>query len=348
MIFSRLKRIAAVVSAAVTALAFGAGCANDKEREEIVVPIYETKDIKYNTEEVTIGDITQKYYVDGGFGYPYYEKVSFKKDGLISEILVEENDTVKKGDLLCTLDSEELDKEIEEKAVYLEQAKKTVQTLRTEGEPSAAELQLAEVSVEVLQLEYDHLEQSYDDYKVFAPCDGVFKPDKKASFGRDITSQRGAESLIIEGGRVKAGQSFGTISDHSQEYLVCDVYDIQLENVNFGTKVSLEQGVTQAQGKVVDMIADNAGGMQVYTYVIEPQEDSDLSDLPVKCCFDVYSKLDTVIAPSEAIKKSKDRQYVELLIDGTKIEQDVETGIVDGDSTEILSGLSGGEQVIVN
>ncbi|MBR1723545.1 MAG: RND transporter, partial [Ruminococcus sp.] len=60
-----------------------------------------------------------------------------------------------------------------------------------------------------------------------------------------------------------------------------------------------------------------------------------------------YSKLDTVIVPAEAIKTSKERTYVNLLVDGTKIEQDVETGIEDGERTEILSGLSGGEEVIV-
>ncbi len=88
--------------------------------------------------------------------------------------------------------------------------------------------------------------------------------------------------------------------------------------------------------------------MTVYTYVIDTDEDSGLSDLTVQCIFDVYSKLDTVLVPTSAIKTSKDRTYVNLLIDGTKIEQDVETGLADGKQTEIVAGLSGGEQVIIN
>ncbi len=336
-----------IALAAAALMLFTTGCAAKDDGKQIVVPIYKTKDINYKTEEAVIGDITQKYYVDGRFDHPYSEKVKFKKGGIIKSINVEENDTVKKGDILCTLDSEELDEQIEEKKVYLEQAQKTVNKLAEDG-GSGKEIEMANVQLEVLQLEYDHMVASYDDYNVYAPCDGVFRTDGKTAFGNGIAEQRGAESIIIVGGSVKASQTLGTISDHSKEYLVCDVYDNPLENVNFGTKVSLEQGVTEAQGKVVDIISSEGGGMTIYTYVIDTDEDADLSDLTVQCVFDVYSKLDTVLVPTSAIKKSKDRTYVNLLIDGTKIEQDVETGLEDGKKTEITSGLSGGEQVIVN
>lgn len=342
-----MKRSICLMIVFILVMSVFAGCGKEEEEEIIAEPIYKTKDIVYETEEAVIGDITQKYYVDGYFGYPYFEKVSFKTDGLIEEILVEEGDRVKKGDLLCTLDPEELDAQLEEKLVYLEQAKKTLQTLRSEG-GSAKEIEMSEVQLEALQLEYDHMQDSYSDYEVKAPCDGVFYPDRGSAFGHSIEDQRGAENLIIEGGAVTAGQVFGKIEDHSQQYLLCDVFDEPLENVNFGTRVMLEQGVTEAQGKVIDTINNDSGGMVSYTYVIETEKDSGLSDLQVRCCFDVYSKLDTVIVPSKAIKTSKDRSYVNLLIDGTKIEQDVEVGIEDGDRTEISGGLSGGEQVIIN
>ena len=64
--------------------------------------------------------------------------------------------------------------------------------------------------------------------------------------------------------------------------------------------------------------------------------------------FDVYSRLDTVIVPKKAVKSLADRNYVNLLVDGVKVEQDVELGIEDNDKVEILSGLSGGEEIILN
>ena len=346
-----IKRLGAAALAAVTALVFSVGCALGTEIQqqsgEIEVPIFEAQEIKYNPEPVEIGDITERYYINGKFGYPYYERVSFKKSGTIKELNIEENATVKKGDVLCVLESTELDDELKEKKLYLEQAEKTLKTLLNDpGEASSAELELAKLDVDFLQLEYDHMEQSAEDYKVIAPCDGTFYADRNTSFGTSIDAQRGAQNIILEGAVVRSSQSFGTIADRSQRYILCEV-DKPLENVNFGTRVTLEQGNESGQGKVID-IMDGSGWTKTTVYVIEQTDGDELSDIPINCCFDVYFKPDTVIVPSKAIKKSKDRRYVELLIDGTKIEQDVETGIQDGDRTEIVSGLSGGEQIIIN
>lgn len=351
MMSGYIKRIFAAALAAAVAALFAAGCTDKEQSEpsaEIEVPIFEAKEIKYNTEAAVIGDMTERYYINGKFGYPYYERVSFKRSGTIKELNIEENQTVKKGDVLCVLESLELEDQLKEKKVYLEQAEKTLKTLLNDpGEATQSELDLAKLDVEYLKLEYEHLENSTEDYKVIAPCDGIFYADRNTSFGTSIDSQRGARNIILEGARVNASQSFGTIADRSQKYILVEV-DKELENVNFGTRVTLEQTDDKAQGKVIDIMQNNNGWTNTIIYIIEQLDGPELSDLPVSCCFDVYSKPDTVIVPTKAVKKSKDRRYVELLVDGTKIEQDVETGIEDGDRTEIVSGLSGGEQIIVN
>jgi hypothetical protein len=64
--------------------------------------------------------------------------------------------------------------------------------------------------------------------------------------------------------------------------------------------------------------------------------------------FDVYSRLDTVVIPKKAVKELGGRQFVYLLIDGVKVEQDVELGIEDNGDVEVVSGLSGDEQLILN
>jgi multidrug efflux pump subunit AcrA (membrane-fusion protein) len=343
-----MKKKALLMAILIAVSAIGcSGCSSEADAQEIVVPIYETDKIDYKTETAQVGDISQKYYVDGSFDYPYSENVSFKIDGTVESVEVEENDSVKKGDLLCVLNSDDLDAQLEEKQLYLDQSQKTLDSLKSEG-GSANEIALAEAELELVQLEYQHLEDSLEDYKVYAPCDGIFRADKNTSFGKGIDDQRGAQNLVIEGASVKSGQIFGTVSDHSQQYLVCDVYDNELENVNFGTRVSIEQGATEAQGKVVDVIDESSDSLSCYRYVILPDEGSDLSELGVQCIFEVYSRLDTVIVPSEAVKTAKDRTYVNVLIDDAKIEQDVEVGIIDDDETEILSGLSGGEEIIIN
>lgn len=342
-----MKKALTFLLTAVLAAGCIGGCGKKDEREEIVVPIYKTDKIDYNTVTAEIGDISQKYFVEGRFDYPYSEKVAFKMGGIIESIDVEDNADVKKGDVLCTLDSSDLQQKLEEKNVYLERARKTVKTLRSEG-GTAKEIEYANTQVELLELEYEHLQNSEDEYKVFAPCDGVFSAGRNTSFGEDISEQRGAENIIVKGAQVNADQQFGYITNHSQRYIICEVYDYVPENINFGTRVKLQQGAVEEEGRVVDILTGSSAGMSVTTYVINPPEKTELGDMQINCVFEVYSKLDTVIVPKDAVKTSKERTYVNLLVDGTKIEQDVETGIEDGEQTEILSGLSGGEEVIVS
>ena len=102
-------------------------------------------------------------------------------------------------------------------------------------------------------------------------------------------------------------------------------------------------------GTVTDIIYNESGDFSAYVYVITPDEENDMLDLGgIEVVFDVYSRLDTVIVPQKAVKKLDGRNYVNLLVDGVKIEQDVELGIEDNDNVEILSGLSGGEEIILN
>ena len=135
----------------------------------------------------------------------------------------------------------------------------------------------------------------------------------------------------------------------AQQYLCVSVYDNPLNNVNFGTRVTLEQGATEAAGTVKDIQRVENGDFSSYVYVILPDEDSELFDFgDVSVVFDVYTRPDTVVVPQKAVRELGGRKFVNLLVDGVKIEQDVETGIEDGKNIEILSGLSGGEELILN
>ena len=113
--------------------------------------------------------------------------------------------------------------------------------------------------------------------------------------------------------------------------------------------MQIVQGANTMGGTVTDIIYNESGDFSAYVYVITPDEENDMLDLGgIEVVFDVYSRLDTVIVPQKAVKKLDGRNYVNLLVDGVKIEQDVELGIEDNDNVEILSGLSGGEEIILN
>lgn len=66
------------------------------EKDEIAVPILETKDITYKTVKAEIGDISQEYHQEGVYDYPYSETVTFKASGQIKSIDVESPCDVKR------------------------------------------------------------------------------------------------------------------------------------------------------------------------------------------------------------------------------------------------------------
>lgn len=333
----RSAKILAVITSAAMCMAVSS-CGKTEKKDEIAVPILETKSMTYKTVKAEVGDISQEYHQEGVYGYPYSETVTFKASGQIKSIEVESPADVKKGDLLCTLYSDDLQEQIDEEEIRLEQAKSTVATLQS-NDADYSEIQLAQYDLQIEQLKYDKLVGSLDDYNVYAPCDGEFT----------FADRHGRELNLYT--PVNKGEVLGYTSDKSQKYLCASVYDNALNNVNFGTSVNIVQGASTFGGTVTDIIYTESGDFSAYTYVITPDEGTDETALElgnIEIVFNVYSRLDTVIVPQKAVKNLDNRTYVNLLVDGVKIEQDVELGIEDNDNVEILSGLTGGEEIILN
>lgn len=212
-------RFIALISAA--AMCFGlCACGKSEKKDEIAVPILETKDITYKTVKAEIGDISQEYHQEGVYDYPYSETVTFKASGQIKSIDVESPCDVKKGDLLCTLYSDDVDEQIEEEEIRLNQAKQTVATLQANG-ADYSEIQLSQYDLQIEQLKYDSLVASLEDYKVYAPCDGQF----------DLADRQGQELTAFM--PVNKGEVLGYTSDKSQKALCVSVFDNALTNVNF-------------------------------------------------------------------------------------------------------------------
>ncbi len=331
-----IKKLTAAVMAAAMMFSLAA-CGEKAQKEEIAVPILEARQIEYKTCTAEIGDISEKYYKEGAYGYPYTRTVRFSASGQIKSIEVESPCDVKEGDLLCTLYTDDVEEQIEQEKIRLDQAESTVNTLRANG-ASADEIQMSQYDYEIEKLKYDRLVASLDDYNVYAPCDGEF-----SIFSGERMVEFNVNTPVNEGGM------FGFCSDKSQQYLCVDVYDDPLSNVNFGTSVTLEQGALSSTGTVTDIVFQDNGDFSAYTYVISPDNKDELFDFgEIQVVFDVYSRLDTVIIPKKAVKELSGRSFVYLLVDGVKIEQDIELGIEDNKNVEVTAGLSGGEEIILN
>ncbi len=61
----------------------------------------------------------------------------------------------------------------------------------------------------------------------------------------------------------------------------------------------------------------------------------------------IENKTDVLLVPSRAITRQGQETYVQVLKDGIIEERMIQTGISDFQFTEVISGLSEGEQVVV-
>ena len=311
------------------------GCAEKKQQDEIVIPILEAKSVQYKTVTAEIRDISQKYEQPGFYGYPYSKNVKFPVSGQIKSIEVESPCDVTEGQLLCTLYTDDVQEEIEKQKIRLDRVKNTVDTLY-ENNADADEITMAQYDVQIEQMHYDKLVNSLEDYNIYAPCDGEF------------TMESGRFPFTVNT-RVNKGAVFGKTLDRSEKYLCVEVFDNKLSNVNFGTTVDLVQGVQSSTGTVTDIVFNDNGDFSTYMYVITPDDEGELLDFgDITVVFDIYSRLDTVVIPKKAVKELGGRSFVYLLIDGVKVEQDIELGIEDNSDVEVVSGLSGGETIIMN
>lgn len=332
----------------LTVLCFGfcvMGCSQQSEAEDVSKEIYtpevSSENEENNTVEARIGTINQKYYHEADYQNPYVETISFETDGVVSSINIEDGQKVKKGAVLARLNTDEIDKRIDEQKLRLDSAKKTLSKLNHNKKSDKAEITSAEYDVQIEQNAYDSLLFEREKYTVKAPYKGEV----------DVQYEEGKE--IKKGSHISAGQSLCTMSDPNDERLCIMVYaNEQLESVSFGMNCTLTQGKTIEYGKITDIVFREGGGSyDAYYYVITPdKKNSELERYgdTINASIDVYSKENVVLVPTEAIKTVNGTNYVDVLVDGMKIQTDVEIGIQDDSETEIVSGLSSGELIIID
>ncbi|MBR1664364.1 MAG: biotin/lipoyl-binding protein [Ruminococcus sp.] len=328
-----MKRIL-TAALALTLAGLLAGCGEKSEETDISIPILETSTPVYNTTTAEIGDISEKYYGEASYGVSHDSVVYFPKNGQIAEINVEINKTVKKGDVLCVLRSEDIEEQIEEAQVWLDQSEETYNKLLKSSKTSASELEYARIDYELQKLNMDSLERDLAEYTIKAPCDGTI------NYINDHDRQLNVNTIVDPG-------IFCSISDSSQNELSCKMLQ-KMESVGYGTRAIITSTTGEAEGIVTGMRELGEGEMIQYAYEIKCDDPMVSGAGKYRVCFDVYDKTDVVTVPKKAIKTINERNFVNLLVDGVKIEQDVELGIDDGEKVEITNGLSGGEEIIIN
>lgn len=271
-------------------------------------------------------------------------KEYFGTQGKVKNIYVKVGDNVKKGQALIEFDVQDLTGSVKQAQLQYDNAVLSKQALNKLPSKAVTKEQLkqADNAISLAKVALDTAKSSSDKVKktVYASKDGVV-----TNINVSVDSiYSGAQPSIIT-------------QDLDNLKLVVSVGKFDANKIKVGETATINDGNTDLKGKVsfVSPIAQKSvsvtGSDTTLSADIKIEEKSPL----LKVEFDsdveilIEQKMDIIKVPVEAIKQDKTgKNTVYIVQDGKAVEKEVELGIQSDADTEIISGLSEGDRVILN
>lgn len=343
-----LKKLIAAAVSAIMCLSAG-GCYLLPDEEEVLdAPTVKASDVTYSTVTAKKKDLEKKIVATGTVTAENQYTLSYEKQsGTVSKFYVKAGDKVKKGDVICDLDTYDLDYQIEEKQLYLEKAKLKVDIIY-EGGGSQAEIDSAYVDVQLLEKELEKLQAQKEDSSLKSPIDGVVS----------------SLSDVRAGDNVNPGQTIATIIDTSALYIAIQPDDLTQYDID--TEVQIRIGEDYYDGvvfmtpkKLADYQAEqNEDHNNVDDTGIDYQADTIYVRFKDTAPAEAVGQLadtilvldsvkDAIVISNNLIKKVDGTKVVYVLKNGEKTAVEVETGLSTGSQTEIKSGLKEGDEIVI-
>lgn len=343
-----LKKLIAAAVSAIMCLSAG-GCYLLPDEEEVLdAPTVKASDVTYSTVTAKKKDLEKKIVATGTVTAENQYTLSYEKQsGTVSKFYVKAGDKVKKGDVICDLDTYDLDYQIEEKQLYLEKAKLKVDIIY-DGGGSQAEIDSAYVDVQLLEKELEKLQAQKEDSSLKSPIDGVVS----------------SLSDVRAGDNVNPGQTIATVIDTSALYIAIQPDDLTQYDIDTEIRIRIGEDyydgvVFMTPKKLADYQAEqNEDHNNVDDTGIDYQADTIYVRFKDTAPAEAVGQLadtilvldsvkDAIVISNNLIKKVDGTKVVYVLKNGEKTAVEVETGLSTGSQTEIRSGLKEGDEIVI-
>lgn len=349
-----MKKKIGIIAAVALALAaigyFAYGAYANKQAEERAarranVTSVERRDLKVLVQAT--GTIAPAQYVD----------VAPKKTGRITAVLVNENDTVKKGQLVATLDSEDLETkkekaeiEVRDKAAKYERMKH----LYSIGAKSAEELETALFNYDTAKTTLATAQADINDTLIYASMDGtvVGEPQTVGAMATQGTNNPTVIMRIADLSKkeimAKVDESdIGAIKVGQDAEFTVDAYP----GVTFHAKVKkISQSDTGTSWNIKSSSSSSSSASVIYYYVTLDVDDPEKKLFPAMTArVDIVKdkRINALSVPITAVKADKDGAFVMLRTsDGKTEKRPIKTGITVEEYVEVLEGLEEGDKVV--
>jgi membrane fusion protein (multidrug efflux system) len=324
--------ISLLLAAATVAGGCGRGAnskAKGKKDDKLVVPV--------EVAAIATGDIAAFFTGTATIGAEEETGVVAKVGGVVKEILVEEGQYVKEGDILAKLDDERI-------SVQLAQARANLDKLESNYKRSVDLHKQSLISTEVFQqskYEYEQQKAAYEladlDLKYTAirtPIGGVI-----------------AERLIKVGNMILPNQAVFRVAGLDPLIAVLHVPERQLGKLRVGlgaqltVDASTQEPFTGHIKRISPVIDPATGTVKVTVEVRDPSRRLKPGMFArINIIYDVHENV--VTAPKDAIIAEDRENAVFVVRDSVAYRQLVTTGYVNTTHVEVLSGLKPGDAVV--
>lgn len=338
--------------------------------------------IHYITEPVVLASIDKNVLATGSVRASQRTEVGAQVSGKIQKLYVELGQTVKQGDLIAEIDSSNQSNHLStaeaQLSSYQAQLKSAQVALNVaqsnhtrlnklyqtssaslnELETAKSNLASAKAAVDNIKAQIKSAEISVNDAKtnlnytqIISPMNGVVV-SVPVSVGQTVNSNQTSPTIvqvadlsrmlikleISEGdiAQVKVGQqvTFSTLAEPERQY------QATINSVDPAFTKLTDNNYTESSG--------NTEAVYFYANLLVDNADNSLKiGMTTQAQITIANREQVLTIPNTVIKKRGKGHYVSVLENGVAVEKAIQIGLSDSQSTEVLSGLKEGEQVIV-
>ncbi|MCI8886692.1 MAG: efflux RND transporter periplasmic adaptor subunit [Hungatella sp.] len=263
-----------------------------------------------------------------------------KAAGEITAVHVKTGDYVEEGQLLCEIDTKQVDGarlQLEAAQIALKDANTNLERMRVlyaSGDISAQAFEQVESGAKSAKIQYDSAKLAYDYQIEFSSITATIsgKIESSTMEVHDMATQ--SSPLCV-------------ISSEGTKVVNFAVTEAVLEHIKVGETIRIEKGGSEYGGTVteVNTMVDPATGLFKIKASVE-EGDALASGSTVKLYVTSDKAKQVLTIPVDAVYYDNGSPYVYTYDSGTIHRADVETGISDSEKIQIISGLSGADQVI--
>ena len=332
----KLRKVIASLSLIVLITPLSSGCGLFPKEEALAPSLVVPKKQEYKLYKIVKKAIELKITASGTLVSESQNSVYFKDSSKrIKHISVKVGDIVNKGDLLVDTEAGNIDTEVKIQGYTVKMSEIDYKDISSKANSSASDIEKYRLKLLIEQEKFNDLNSQQQSARLTSPISGqvVFVENLK------------------DGETVEPYKTIVTVGDQSKLMVYIEGKDFQ--GINLGVKAKITVNDVNLDGIVISnptssqMTKDETYKNGVKINVNKIPAGSKIGD-NANVEIPIQSKTSTVVIPLSGLRTFSNTSTVEVWNGTSKKEVGVQTGIKTATEVEIISGVSEGQQIILN